>query len=649
MPDKNQNSSASHAQNSSASHAQKLGVVIVGHVDHGKSTLIGRLLFDTNSFMEGKYEEIKRSCERRNVPFEWSFLLDAFQAERDQAITIDTTQIWFKSDKRPYMIIDAPGHREFLKNMISGAAFADAAILVVDAKEGVREQTKRHAYLLHLLGLKQIVVVINKMDAVDYSAARFGEVSAEITAYLKGIGVTPHSIIPIAARHGENIAKRSDQMDWYQGRILLDTLDTFDPILPAVERPLRFPVQDVYRFDEIRYIVGRLESGIIRKGDQLTFSPSNRTAKVVSVEKWASKNEILEARAGESIGITLDQPIFVARGDIASHGEKAPWLTNVFRANIFWLGKKALKVGNNYKIKLSTYEAVVTVQSIDRVINTDDLSKTEKAEVNINEMAEVTFRSREMLALDPYSDNDKMGRVVIIENHDVVGGGIVSMEGYADQRSLLHKAQDNLYAVDHLLPAEARYARNGHKGAVVWLTGLSGAGKSTLAMRVEHALYNKGMQTYVLDGDNVRKGLNADLGFSPEDRAENIRRVGEVAALMADAGLVCITAFISPYRSDRRRARDAAGEAFHEIYVKANLDTCEKRDPKGLYKKARKGEIKDFTGVSAPYEEPDGCELIVDTQNFDIDECVESVVEYILKTVRVGAALSSVPAAKAKA
>lgn len=616
-------------------HAQKLGVVIVGHVDHGKSTLIGRLLYDTGSFMEGKYEELKKSCERRNVPFEWSFLLDAFQAERDQAITIDTTQIWFKSDKRPYMIIDAPGHREFLKNMISGAAFADAAILVVDAKEGVREQTRRHAYLLHLLGLSQITVVVNKMDAVEYSAARFGEVSAEITAYLKGIGITPHSIIPIAARNGENVAIASTNMDWYKGRILLDTLDMFMPALPPVERPLRFPVQDVYRYDEIRYIVGRIEAGIIRKGDKLTFSPSNRAATVVSVEKWASKNDVIEARAGESIGITLDQPIFVARGDIASHSEKAPWLTNVFRAHLFWLGKKPLKVGNSYKIKLATYEATVQVQSIDRVTNTEDLSKSEKSEVMINEMAEVTFRSREMLALDPYQDNQKMGRVVVLENYDVVGGGIVSMEGYADQRSLLTRAQDNLYAVDHLLSADARSIRNGHKGAVIWLTGLSGAGKSTLAMRVEHALFAKGMQTYVLDGDNVRKGLNSDLGFSPEDRAENIRRVGEVAALMADAGLVCITAFISPYRSDRRRARDAAGEAFHEVYVKADVATCEGRDPKGLYKKARKGEIKDFTGISAPYEAPDVCELTVDTEKFDIDDCVEMIVNYVLNVSKV--------------
>jgi bifunctional enzyme CysN/CysC len=612
----------------------KLGVVIVGHVDHGKSTLIGRLLHDTGSFMDGKYEELKAVCERRNVPFEWSFLLDAFQAERDQAVTIDTTQIWFKSAKRPYVIIDAPGHREFLKNMISGAAFADAAILVVDAAEGIREQTKRHAYLLHLLGLRQIVVAINKMDSAAYDVKRFNEVSGEITAYLAGIGVKPHSIIPIAARHGENIVTRSENMPWYKGLTLLETLDSFGPIAPPVERPLRFPVQDVYRFDETRIIAGRIESGLIRKGDKLIFSPSNRTATVVSIEKWNVPHDILSAQAGESVGITLDQPIFVARGDIASHEARAPMLTHVFRANIFWLGKKPLRVGSHYKIKLSTYEAVVTVQSIDRVINTDDLSRAERDAVEINEMAEVTFSSREMLALDPFLENDKMGRAVIIENHDVVGGGIISMEGLADQRKVQPKGQENLYAVDHLLTPAARVIRNGHKGAVIWLTGLSGAGKSTLAMRIEHALHLKGMQTYVLDGDNVRRGLCNDLGFKPEDRAENIRRVGEVAALMAEAGLVTITAFISPYRADRRRAREAAGENFHEIYIKADIATCEKRDPKGLYKKARKGEISEFTGITSPYEAPDAPEMVVDTDRFAIDECVGMIVEYIQKNVR---------------
>lgn len=611
----------------------QLRIVIVGHVDHGKSTLIGRLLNDTDSLPSGKVAEIEKVCERRGVPFEWSFVLDAFQAERDQAVTIDTSQIWFRTKKRDNVIIDAPGHREFLKNMISGAAEADAAILVVDAGEGMREQTRRHAYLLHLLGLKQVVVVINKMDAVDYAASRFEVLSAEVLKYLGGIGVEPVALIPVAARHGENIATKSDKMPWYKGKCLLEFLDDLKPMPASFERSLRFPVQDVYRMDERRIIVGRIESGILRKGDKIIFSPSNRQARIVSIEKWQAKDEPVEARAGESIGITLDEPIYVERGDIASHDIAAPLLTNVFRAHIFWLGNTPLEVGRQYKMKLSTRNATVTVQSIDRVIDTEDLVGSGKDKVGKNEMAEVTFRSREMLALDPYRDNARLGRAVLTEGFDVVGGGIISMEGYPDQRAALHAEPKNLYAVDHLLTASARSVRNGHKGLVIWLTGLSGAGKSTVAMRVERVLFNKGFQTYVLDGDNVRRGLNSDLGFSPEHRAENIRRVGETAALMADAGLIAITAFISPYRADRRRARDAAKDAFHEVYIKADLSSCEKRDPKGLYKRARKGEIADFTGISAPYEEPEQAELVVDTQNNDIDSCVFQVVDYIEQLV----------------
>lgn len=617
---------------------EQLRIVIVGHVDHGKSTLIGRLLNDTDSLPSGKVAEIEKVCERRGVPFEWSFVLDAFQAERDQAVTIDTSQIWFRTLRRDNVIIDAPGHREFLKNMISGAAEADAAILVVDAGEGMREQTRRHAYLLHLLGLRQVVVVINKMDAAGYALARFEELSAEVRRYLGGIGVEPVAMIPIAARHGENIASKSDKMPWYKGQCLLEFLDELRPTPPAFERPLRFPVQDVYRIDERRIIVGRIESGILRKGDHLIFSPSNRAARVAGIEQWNAKDEAVEARAGQSVGITLDQPIYVERGDVASHDVAAPMLTNVFRAHIFWLGAAPLEVGKTYKMKLSTRNATVTVQSIDRVIDTDDLAGSARDKVGKNEMAEVTFRSREMLSLDPYRDNARLGRAVLTEGFDVVGGGIISMEGYPDQRAATHAGPQNLYAVDHLLANEARVARNGHKGAVVWLTGLSGAGKSTIAMRVEHALFTKGLQTYVLDGDNVRKGLNADLGFSPEDRAENIRRVGEVAALMADAGLVVITAFISPYRADRRRARDAARDAFHEIYIKADLAACEKRDPKGLYMRARKGEIADFTGISSPYEAPEAAELVIDTERNGIDDCVAVVVDYIERQVRPAAA-----------
>ncbi len=607
----------------------QLKIVMVGHVDHGKSTLIGRLLHDTDSLPEGKLEELQRISRKRGMPLEWSFVLDAFQAERDQAITIDTTQIWFSTTRRDYVIIDAPGHREFLKNMISGAALADAAVLVVDAQEGVREQSRRHAYLLHLLGLRQIAVVVNKMDVVGHSADRFNEVATEITEYLDEIGLAPTAIVPISARNGDNLAQRSLHMPWFSGEVLVDVLDRFATITAPTERPLRLPVQDVYKFDERRIIVGRVETGMLRLGDTLVFSPHNRTARIKSIEAWNAPVAPVEAKAGQSVAITLDEQIFVERGDIASHLEHPPMLSNVFKANLFWLGHKPLTVGARYKLKLSTAEVQVTVQRIERVIDTQDLGGRPSDEVHRNDVAEVVLRTRELLALDPYRSNPTCGRCVLIDTYDTVAGGVVSMEGYPDQRQLFTVKSTNIHEVEHLLNPQARAWRNGHHGAVIWLTGLSGAGKSTLAMRVEQRLFSKGRQVYVLDGDNVRTGLNADLGFSPQERTENIRRVGEVAALFAQAGIIVITAFISPYQSDRGRARQAAGDAFHEIFVRADLETCEQRDPKGLYRKARAGMIRDFTGISAPYEEPDVPELVVDTSQMSIEDAVDVLVNYI--------------------
>lgn len=609
---------------------QQLQIVVVGHVDHGKSTLIGRLLYDTDSLPDGKYEEVKAVSEKRGMPMEWSFVLDAFQAERDQAITIDTTQIWFRTAARPYVIIDAPGHREFLKNMISGAALAEAALLVVDAEEGVREQSRRHAYLLHLLGLRQVAVVVNKMDRVGYAAERFHEVKQEISAYLDSIGLSPTAIVPISARHGDNLARPSYKMSWYDGPTVLTALDGFHPISAPSDLPLRIPVQDVYKFDDRRIIAGRVESGQISVDDQIVFSPSNRMATVKSLEAWGAPQPPIRARAGQPVGITLDEQVFVERGDIISHVSSAPILSNVFRATLFWLGHAPLAVGNRYRLKLATDEAWVTVEAIEHTIDTQTLADEAADHVDRNGVAEVILRSTEMLSLDAYRGNPATGRCVLVDGYDTVAGGTVSLEGYPDQRRRSGPKSENLTAVEHLLTADGRGRRNGHRGAVVWFTGLSGAGKSTLAMQVEQRLFALGMQVYVLDGDNVRRGLNRDLGFAPEDRVENIRRVGEAAALFADAGVIVITAFISPYRGDRDKAREAAAQdGFHEVYIKADLETCEQRDPKGLYRKARAGEIKEFTGISAPYEPPETAELVVDTMTHDVEASVDLIVDYI--------------------
>ncbi|GGK49555.1 adenylyl-sulfate kinase [Salinarimonas ramus] len=604
-------------------------IVVVGHVDHGKSTLIGRLLHDTGSLPDGKLEELTAMAERRGMPLEWSFVLDAFQAERDQAITIDTTQINFKSDKRPYVIIDAPGHREFLKNMVSGAASADAAVLVVDVAEGVREQSRRHAFLLHLLGLRQVVVVVNKLDLVGRDETRFRAVEAEVRAYLAEIGLEPSAIVPIAARDGENLAARATTMPWYDGPTLVEALDALVPLAPPLERPLRLPIQDVYKFDERRILVGRVEAGGFEVGDELVFSPSNRRARVKSIETWNAPAPKLAARAGEVVGFTLDEQIFAERGDVASHEASAPKLTNVFRATLFWLAERTLSPGDTLKLKVGPDEANVTLEAIENAIDTQTLARAPAVGVGHNEVAEVVLRTREMLSLDDHRTNPAGGRFVLVDGFDTVAGGVISTDGYPDQREAMRVKGTNLYEVDHLLSTQGRAFRNGHRGGVIWMTGLSGAGKSTLAMRVEQRLFAKGYQAFVLDGDNVRKGLNADLGFSPEDRAENIRRVGEVAALFAEAGMIVVTAFISPYRSDRDRARAAAGEAFHEVHVAADLATCEERDPKGLYRRARAGEIGEFTGITAPYEAPETPELVVDTSKASIETCVDAIVAYV--------------------
>lgn len=606
-----------------------LPIVIVGHVDHGKSTLVGRILHDTNSLPEGRLEEVQKACERRGVPMEWSFLLDSFQAERDQAITIDTTQIWFSTPYRPYVIIDAPGHREFLKNMISGAAQADAAILVVDAHEGLQEQTKRHAYMLSLLGMRQIAVAVNKMDAVGYDAATFAKVSGDVDQYLKSIGVIATHIVPMSARDGDMIQMHSAKMAWYKGKTLLEILDSFEVDSAPLTRALRFPVQDVYRFEEKRILVGRIETGVLQKGDRILFSPGNEEALVTSIESWPRDKNIVSAQAGESIGIMLDQPIFVERGHIGSHTENPPMLSNVFRANIFWLSNKPLKVGNTYTIRITTHTARVTIQSIDKFVDTDTLEQIiDPSEGKKNAVIEVTFRAHSLLPIDPHSDNARMGRAVLYDGYDIVGGGLINMDGYPDQRQNSPKS-DNIFKVDHLVGNDLRQQIKGHDGGIFWFTGLSGAGKSTLAMAAEAELTKRGYHTYVLDGDNVRHGLNADLGFSPEDRAENIRRIGEVAALMADAGLIVISAFISPYQADRDRARAARPHQFHEIYVAADLATCESRDPKGLYKKARAGLIKQFTGIDAPYEASVNPELAIHSGKNDITTCVDQIVRYI--------------------
>jgi bifunctional enzyme CysN/CysC len=624
----------SHQQPAAALDAARVPfrIVVVGHVDHGKSTLVGRILSATGALDEGKVEYIKDVCRKRGMPFEWAFVMDALQAERDQGITIDTCQLRFRTKARPYVIIDAPGHKEFLKNMITGAASAEAAVLVIDAHEGVQEQSRRHGYLLHLLGLEQIAVAINKMDLVGWDQTRFNEVKAEITAYLAGIGVRPTHVVPISARTGDNVAGQSLEASWYDGPTVLDALDGFRAAAVAPDMPLRLPVQDVYKFDTRRIVAGRIESGRLKVGDTLVFSPSGKSAKIASIEAWAGQDFTeTSAAAGQSVGITLDDQIFVERGQIAHHPEHPPRAAHELRARVFWLGKTPLEAGHRLKLKLATAEAVVEVTEIERVLDVTDLAHYAGTEVPRNAVAEVVLRARVPIPHESFTVNAKLGRFVLVGGWDIVGGGVL-----VDQPEFAAaKADNNLYAVDHkVLPVHRSHA-NGHRGGVVWLTGLSGSGKSTIAMEVERRLFLKGWQVTVLDGDNVRQGLCQDLGFAPADRTENIRRVGEVAHLMANAGLIVLTSFISPYRTDREKVRHINPKAFHEIHVAAGVETCEKRDPKGLYAQARAGRIPEFTGISAPYEAPVAPALVLDTASRAVDDSVGELVAYIERNFTV--------------
>jgi bifunctional enzyme CysN/CysC len=612
---------------------EQLKIVIVGHVDHGKSTLVGRLFHDTGSLPEGKYDKIKAACQRRGMPFEWAFLMDGLQAERDQNITIDTAQIWFHTPKRQYVIIDAPGHKEFLKNMVTGAASAEAALLLIDATEGVQEQSRRHGYLLHLLGIRQIAVVVNKMDLKGYSDKVFKSIEEEYRRFLSQLGVVPRLFIPISAHSGDNLAKPSTHMPWYNGPTVLEALDQFQIAAQPHDLPLRFPIQDVYRFDRRRILAGRIESGALRVGDRLLFSPRNKSSTVKSIELWNAPPHNL-AGAGQSVGITLTEQIFVERGQIASHHHDPPIETDVFNAKLFWLGRQNLEIGRRVKLKLTTQEVECAIQSIEKLIDASTLAtidSTTRHHIARNDVAEVTIRTKVPIAFDNYERLAPTGRFVIVDARHVCGGGIISKGEYPDRRELLSgiKSQNIFWTTGKVTRAE-REQRGGHKGAVLWLTGLSGAGKSTIATELERELFNMGMRTYVLDGDNIRHGLSANLGFAPEDRTENIRRVGEVAKLFADAGLLVITAFISPYRDDRRLIRSLLqpGE-FVEVFVDAPIEVCEQRDPKGLYKKARAGEIPSFTGISAPYEPPELAEIIVRTDQHTVSECVTQIIDYL--------------------
>lgn len=617
-------------------------IVFVGHVDHGKSTLIGRILEETGSLPEGKLEALRASCKAEGRQFEYAFVLDALAEEQQQNVTIDTTQVQFRTATRSYVIIDAPGHEEFIKNMITGAASADAAIMVIAADEGAREQSRRHGQLLSLLGIRQVIVAVNKMDLVDYAESSFRQVAAEYGAFLEQFGINARAFVPVSARDGVNISSRDPaKLDWFGGQSLLDAIDKLETTETTARQPLRFPVQDVYRRENRRILAGRIESGTLRVGDLLLFSPRHKTARVASIERWPDAS-VESAVAGESIGITLRDHIFIERGHIASHEMDAPIETNRVRAKVFWMGTEPLRAGARSRLKLVTQNVECEVVSIGNVVDVATLgaAPTDGTELHANEVGEVTLQTRAPLVLDNHERVPALGRFVLTDANNLLGGGVISDAFYTQSKAV---KSDNIFWSESEITAERRARRNQHRGAVIWLTGLSGAGKSTIARALEKELFALSMHTYVLDGDNLRHGLNANLGFAPDDRVENIRRVSEVAKLMADAGIIVVTSFISPYRADRARARAIAmqaGAEFVEIFVDAPLAVCEERDPKGLYKKARAGELKGFTGIDAPYEPPVDPEITVLTDRQTPAESVDLILAELIPRVRLADARS---------
>ena len=601
-----------------------LQLVVVGHVDHGKSTLIGRLLFDTHSVPDGKAERIEAACKAEGMEFEYAFLMDALLEEQAQNITMDTTRVPFRTERRSFTIIDAPGHKEFLKNMITGAANADAAVLLVDAHEGLREQSRRHCFLLSLLGLRQIVVAVNKMDLVGYKPEVFEAIREELGAFLAKLGVEPAHFVPISAKHGEGLLGYSDKMKWYRGPTLVEALEQFRATPPASGGPLRLSVQDVYRFDARRIIAGLVESGSVSVGDAIEFVPGGKRSRVKGIETWPQTDPAPRGPvgAGSEVAITLEDELFVERGQVGAQADDKPHEARTFTARVFWIHDTPLRSGELIPLKLGTQQAEARVLGIQRTLDaiTLETGTGTTGEVKVHEVAEIRLRVRKPIAFDVGGKVPALGRFVLMRGRRIGGGGVI--DSVVDEPS----ASQGIGPI-------SRSAILGHRGCIVWMTGLSGYGKSTLAQALEQRLLNSGILSAVLDGDVLRTGLSRNLGFTADDRSENLRRATELAIHLADAGVVVIAALISPFRADRALAAERAkerGVPFAEIFINAPLAECERRDPKQLYKKARAGQIPQFTGIDSPYEAPMAPDMEIRTDRASVAESVERLAEMTL-------------------
>ena len=606
-------------------HKSLLRFITCGSVDDGKSTLIGRLLYDSKMIFEDQMAALEADSRRvgtQGGAIDFALLVDGLAAEREQGITIDVAYRFFATDKRKFIVADTPGHEQYTRNMVTGASTADAAVILIDARKGVLTQTRRHSYLVSLLGIRHVVLAVNKMDLVGWDQAVFDQIVADYRAFADQIGLTTFTAIPISGLGGDNMASKSAASPWYAGPILMDWLEGVEVEDDLRGKPFRMPVQWVNRPNlDFRGFAGQIASGTVKPGDRVKVLPSGRESRVARIVTLP--DDLDQAVAGQSVTLTLTDEVDISRGDILAAADDPPAVAGQFEATLVWMDEEPLPPGRGYLMKIGTRTVGANVSEIKHRVNVNTLERLAAKRLELNEIGQVNLSLDQAIPFEPYADNRDLGGFILIDriSNRTVGAGLL---GFALRRA------DNIHWQHTDVTKQSRAALKQQRGRVVWLTGLSGAGKSTIANLVEKRLHALGRHTYLLDGDNVRHGLNKNLGFTEEDRVENIRRVAEVAKLMVDAGLIVLTAFISPFRAERRMAREilAKGE-FVEVFVDTPLAVAEQRDVKGLYKKARAGQLKNFTGIDSPYEAPEAAELHIDTTLLDPVAAAERIVAWL--------------------
>jgi bifunctional enzyme CysN/CysC len=609
-----------------------------GSVDDGKSTLIGRLLYDTKSIFEDQMEAVERASRQRGDPYvDLALLTDGLRAEREQGITIDVAYRYFATPKRKFIIADTPGHIQYTRNMVTGASTAELAIILIDARKGVLTQSKRHGFIASLLQIPHILVAVNKMDLVNYSQEVFEQVVAEYTDFASKLAMPDLTFIPISALKGDNVVHKSEQTPWYDGPTLLHHLEHVNVGVTRNLIDFRFPVQTVLRpHQDFRGFAGQIASGSIQPGEEVVVLPSGKKSKVAAVVTYGA--ELAEAFAGDSVILTLEDEIDISRGDMIVRTRNLPQVANQLECTLCWMSEEPMNPRGAYILQHTTRQVRAFISEINYRIDVDTLHREPAATFHLNEIGRVKITTTQPLFFDPYPLNRATGSFILIDpstNNTVAAGMIRRRSRELDEvvaQQTARQRSANVTWDSSQISRELRERQNGHKAAILWFTGLSGSGKSTVARTLERRLYELGCHTFYLDGDNVRHGLNGDLGFSEKDRQENIRRVAEVARLAFDHGNITLCTFISPFQADREFARSLAPHGrFIEIYVKCDLEVAKRRDPKGLYAKALRGEIPDFTGVSSPYEEPRNPELVVETDVQSVEDIVTQLLEYLVR------------------